>query len=549
MAINIQSLFSDIIETPAQAQQRMLTEGILKGRELTGGLTGLARTQAPLVSALSMQMPQRQEAMRRGVGGMLGLDVRTESEKVQEALKGVDPSDPQSLLQAAQAVGNLGLGTQAAQMRAMAADVTRQRQADELQRRKAEADIAASEASTQRARTLLPFEVAESVEGLTTSVQARENANKLFDLQYQRAGNQLERDAITAQQQDYLFSIDAAESMYRLSNLEDQETARRNIPQFVSDLRASGNENIASLLERRLITPDKAAELLNQKGGMGEDSWARLSNSTIFNRTTGETKTFEDIGAETTFQTEINGVPTLFGIDAEGNVVYQINEQTLQNIAPGQTVDGTPNPTLNASIDEANQGQSAAWIAEKTLRIGQTRSIDDAIDAARLYAEGHKTATGAWGRAAEQIGDIPGVGAYATQAKTTLNQLLAQVEANIAFDRLQRMRDESKTGGALGNVSNIELDLLKSTLGSISTDMELDVFLEQLDKVQRHYKNFLALELGHQVELDLTGTDYEGRVEVIENADGTSNIYVLSDDGEWERMVGPRAENIGFKRL
>ena len=148
MAINIQSLFSDIIETPAQRQQRMLTEGILKGRELTGGLTGLARTQAPLVSALAMQMPQRQEAMRRGVGGMLGLDVRTESEKVQEALKGVDPNDPQSLLQAAQAVGNLGLGTQSAQMRAMAADVTRQRQADELQRRKAEADIAASEAST-----------------------------------------------------------------------------------------------------------------------------------------------------------------------------------------------------------------------------------------------------------------------------------------------------------------------------------------------------------------------------------------------------------------
>jgi len=97
MAINIQSLFSDIIETPAQAQQRMLTEGILKGRELTGGLTGLARTQAPLVSALAMQMPQRQEAMRRGVGGMLGLDVRTESEKVQDILRGADTSDPQGL--------------------------------------------------------------------------------------------------------------------------------------------------------------------------------------------------------------------------------------------------------------------------------------------------------------------------------------------------------------------------------------------------------------------------------------------------------------------
>ena len=94
MAINIQSLFSDIIETPAQRQQRMLGEGILKGRELTSGLTGLARTQAPLVSALAMQMPQRQEAMRRGVGGMLGLDVRTESEKLQDILRQADTSTP-----------------------------------------------------------------------------------------------------------------------------------------------------------------------------------------------------------------------------------------------------------------------------------------------------------------------------------------------------------------------------------------------------------------------------------------------------------------------
>ena len=142
MAINIQSLFSDIIETPAQRQERMLGEGILRGRELTGGLTGLARTQAPLVSALSMQMPQRQEALRRGVGGMLGLDVRTESEKVQEALQGVDPNDPQSLLQAAQTVGNLGLGAQSAQMRAMAADATRQKQADLM----AQQDFAMSQA-------------------------------------------------------------------------------------------------------------------------------------------------------------------------------------------------------------------------------------------------------------------------------------------------------------------------------------------------------------------------------------------------------------------
>ena len=130
MAINIQSLFSDIIETPAQRQERMLTEGILRGRELTGGLTGLARTQAPLVSALSMQMPQRQEALRRTAGGMLGLDVRTESEKLQDILRQADTSTP---------VGMRGLARDIRQI-APAKAMTLLQTADEQEREQKEAE-------------------------------------------------------------------------------------------------------------------------------------------------------------------------------------------------------------------------------------------------------------------------------------------------------------------------------------------------------------------------------------------------------------------------
>jgi len=215
MAINIQSLFSDIIETPAQRQQRMLTEGILKGRELTGGLTGLARTQAPLVSALAMQMPQRQEAMRRGVGGMLGLDVRTESEKVQEALKGVDPNDPQSLLQAAQAVGNLGLGTQAAQMRGMAADVTRQRQADLLAQQQAATQMAADLARTEQSvettrRTRLETQITEE------SVQERENLRNAMMRQVDASEHLSPREKV-----DLNLQIQSGGYDNRMSELDD----------------------------------------------------------------------------------------------------------------------------------------------------------------------------------------------------------------------------------------------------------------------------------------------------------------------------------------
>lgn len=86
MPIDIPSLFSDIIESPEQRRTRMLTEGTLLGRELTSGLRGYAQTQAPLVAAIAQRLPQQREDIRRGVGGMLGLDVRTQGEKVADIL-------------------------------------------------------------------------------------------------------------------------------------------------------------------------------------------------------------------------------------------------------------------------------------------------------------------------------------------------------------------------------------------------------------------------------------------------------------------------------
>ena len=248
MPINIQSLFSDIIETPAQRQERMLGEGILKGRELTGGLTGLARTQAPLVSALSMQMPQRQEAMRRGVGGMLGLDVRHESEKVQEALKGVDPSDPQSLLQAAQAVGNLGLGTQAAQMRAMAADVTRQRQADLM----AQQEFAMGQARDIQA-------ISDSQEREQTAVQNRLLAQQRRD-----------QELTSFESQQRLDQINLEEAEFRLQQLKeggsvDEIFGGQNIlPNGTIYYASKSGDTIVKDIDGNVLTGEEARKSLDE---------------------------------------------------------------------------------------------------------------------------------------------------------------------------------------------------------------------------------------------------------------------------------------------
>jgi len=266
MPINIQSLFSDIIETPAQRQERMLTEGILKGRELTGGLTGLARTQAPLVSALSMQMPQRQEAMRRGVGGMLGLDVRTESEKVQEALKGVDPNDPQSLLQAAQAVGNLGLGTQSAQMRAMAADVTRQRQADLMARERFELE------QEEREKTIELREAQTEREGLNFEQLQREANEYINNESFRQESQQLQLEAARLNNQ---------ELVEKLNNPESDALFERDTVTFgngLSIMTNSKGEKIVTNLQGEVLIGDERVQALQEaKEQAIEDEAAKSS--------------------------------------------------------------------------------------------------------------------------------------------------------------------------------------------------------------------------------------------------------------------------------
>ena len=60
-------------------------------------------------------------------------------------------------------------------------------------------------------------------------------------------------------------------------------------------------------------------------------------------------------------------------------------------------------------------------------------------------------------------GAVGGTPAY------NLNAIIDTVKANVGFDQLQAMRDASPTGGALGQVSEMENRLLQSVLGSLET--------------------------------------------------------------------------------
>lgn len=65
--------------------------------------------------------------------------------------------------------------------------------------------------------------------------------------------------------------------------------------------------------------------------------------------------------------------------------------------------------------------------------------------------------------------------------------LATEIKANIGFDRLQQLREESPTGGALGQVAVQELDALQAVLGSLSFNQSQSAFLANLDKIEQQY--------------------------------------------------------------
>lgn len=116
-----------------------------------------------------------------------------------------------------------------------------------------------------------------------------------------------------------------------------------------------------------------------------------------------------------------------------------------------------------------------------------------------------------------------------------LAKTVETVKANLGFDRLQQMRDNSPTGGALGQVAVQELNALQATVANLDTAQSTDQMLAGLDKVERHYQNYLAaLEQSYQ---DQYGSQPSTPVQVNSQAeyDALPSGAIYIEDGKQYR--------------
>ena len=92
-------------------------------------------------------------------------------------------------------------------------------------------------------------------------------------------------------------------------------------------------------------------------------------------------------------------------------------------------------------------------------------------------------------------GFVGSVGKYVSGSpQSDLAFTLQSIEANLAFDKLQAIRDASPTGGALGAVSERELDLLKGAWGAVNQAQSYEQFVQRLNRLKKIKSDFAVLK-------------------------------------------------------
>lgn len=110
---------------------------------------------------------------------------------------------------------------------------------------------------------------------------------------------------------------------------------------------------------------------------------------------------------------------------------------------------------------------------------------------------------------------------------------LDTLKASIAFGELTAMREASKTGGALGNVSNVELGLLESALGALDRAQSPQDFRDQLEKIKGSITRWQTAASG--TNPSATTTSPSTTQAIPKGTDGSSYGFpgYISDGKQW----------------
>ena len=115
----------------------------------------------------------------------------------------------------------------------------------------------------------------------------------------------------------------------------------------------------------------------------------------------------------------------------------------------------------------------------------QASVVNTAIDDALKLAATDDSTTLIFGPSGAAMSLVAG------SARSDLEAYMKPIEADAAFSTLQAMREASKTGGALGQVSDKEIELLKNARGALSRSQSKEQFIQNLERYKETYNNII----------------------------------------------------------
>ncbi|MCK9505898.1 MAG: hypothetical protein M0Q95_17180 [Porticoccaceae bacterium] len=174
--------------------------------------------------------------------------------------------------------------------------------------------------------------------------------------------------------------------------------------------------------------------------------------------------------------------------DAESGAINEVSGGA-KTLAPHQTP-GHAAEIETAKVLGRDKGSIEAGrpAAETALALGTSSgdailsTLDGALDRVGALTSGLP---------GKISGVIPGTPAY------DFKQDVTTIKANLGFDRLQAMRDSSPTGGALGQVSERELEYLQSTVANLDEGQSPAQLRKNIEKAKQHYLNWLEIQKAH----------------------------------------------------
>ena len=155
---------------------------------------------------------------------------------------------------------------------------------------------------------------------------------------------------------------------------------------------------------------------------------------------------------------------------------------------------GQMTPYQAANLEIARDKEARIAAEAKTKEEAAARAIESTAAGAE---ESARIVTGAIAKAKKLVSPTStGFGSMLSGIPTTdaraLEGQLNVVKANLGFDRLRQMREESKTGGALGSIAVKELERLEAAVATLDTGLEGQQLIDALDAVSTHYNKWLT---------------------------------------------------------